>query len=600
MAYTITPTNGQNPIVIADGTINTSTTVTLVGKNYPNYGNILDQNFIKLLENSSNTTAPASPLTGEIWWDSGNRILKVYTGSAWKNVGSTTASSSAPSSNNNVGDLWWDTTTGALWGYDGITQEYKLIGPIGGLADISSETISDGASNHTCLSFKLNSTRYMIFSTDAAFSPSPSIDGFQTIYPGLNLASSAFLTNAKFTGLATDSVTVGGILPSSFIRADQNASTTGTLSILNNNGLNVGTSNNLTLAVSTPNVSVTNQTTLGYINFNVHNGSGTQLDAVDIYPNGNLVANYDLTVKGQVNFDGGSGDFLVSSTTASTNTVTGALQVRGGAGVAGNFNVGGSSNFAGQLRGQSLVSNTSVSATLVNATNLTGSLTTAAQGNITSVGSLTSLTCIGTATLNNINISGVTTLGGAPTSSLHAATKAYVDSAVSAGVGGIVIPSVPGVSGSTNQIAVFSGSSAVGGSSGLTYNGTTLAITGNLTTSTGLTITGAITATGDITAFSASDVRLKTNITTIEDALNKVASINGVTFNWNDLAEDKDESIREAGVIAQEIQAVLPEVVTQRDNGYLAVRYEKIIPLLIEAIKELKTEVENLKSKNLN
>ena len=110
----------------------------------------------------------------------------------------------------------------------------------------------------------------MIFSTDAAFSPSPSIDGFQTIYPGLNLASSAFLTNAKFTGLATDSVTVGGIAPSSFIRSDQNASTTGILSILNNSGLNVGTANNLTLAVSTPNVSVTNQTTLGYINFNVH------------------------------------------------------------------------------------------------------------------------------------------------------------------------------------------------------------------------------------------------------------------------------------------------------------------------------------------
>jgi hypothetical protein len=113
-------------------------------------------------------------------------------------------------------------------------------------------------------------------------------------------------------------------------------------------------------------------------------------------------------------------------------------------------------------------------------------------------------------------------------------------------------------------------------------------------------ITGAITATGDITAFSSSDSRLKTNITKIEDALNKVTAINGVTFNWNELAEDKDTTIREAGVIAQEIQAVLPEVVTERDNGYLAVRYEKIVPLLIEAIKELRAEIENLKAKNLN
>jgi hypothetical protein len=109
--------------------------------------------------------------------------------------------------------------------------------------------------------------------------------------------------------------------------------------------------------------------------------------------------------------------------------------------------------------------------------------------------------------------------------------------------------------------------------------------------------TGEIRATGDITAGYTSDKRLKTNIEIIPNALEKVYSLDGVTFNWNELAEGKDITEREAGVIAQQIQSVLPEAIMTRDTGYLAVRYEKLIPLLIEAIKELRTEIEELKKK---
>lgn len=595
MAYTITPTNGQNPIVIADGTINTSTTVTLVGKNYPNYGDILDVNFIRLLENSADTTAPASPITGEIWWDSGNRSLKVYTGTAWRNVGSTTAQATKPTGTQNVGDLWWDTSTGALWGYDGSIDDYKLIGPIGGTADIASETLSDGASNHDVMSFKLGGIRYLIFSTDPAFSPSPAIDGFQTISPGLNLASTAFLTGAKFVGQASDAVTVGSIYPNAFIRADQNSSTTGTLSILNNNGLNVGASNNLKLAVASPNVSVTNQTTLGYMNFNVHNGSGTQLDAIDIYPNGNLVCNYNLHVAGSITATGGSGDMSIGTGTVSTNTITGALKVSGGAGVTGNINAGGTnSNFVGQLRAANIVSNSTITGATIGNTGtvLVGTLNaaSASQTNITALGTLNSLICAGIASLTTLNISGVTTLGGAPTSALHAATKAYVDSAVSAGVGGITIPtvpSVPGVAGATGQVAFFNSANSVIGSSLLTFSGATLAVT------------GAITATGDITAF-VSDIRLKDNIKTITNALDKVNDLSGFTYDFNSLAEEIGLTGygRQVGLSAQDVQKVLPEAVkpAPANNEYLTVQYEKVVPLLIEAIKELTAEVNFLKN----
>jgi len=112
-----------------------------------------------------------------------------------------------------------------------------------------------------------------------------------------------------------------------------------------------------------------------------------------------------------------------------------------------------------------------------------------------------------------------------------------------------------------------------------------------------ITNTGAFSCIDDITAFASSDRRLKTNIETIDSALDKVTQISGVKYNWNELAEGKDITKRQVGVIAQEIKDVLPEAVTERDNGYLAVQYERLVPLLIEAIKELKEEVQSLKNK---
>ena len=100
---------------------------------------------------------------------------------------------------------------------------------------------------------------------------------------------------------------------------------------------------------------------------------------------------------------------------------------------------------------------------------------------------------------------------------------------------------------------------------------------------------------GDITAFASSDKRLKDNITTIPNALSKVLSISGNTFNWNEASPYEGKA--DTGVIAQEIEKLdLPGVTTIRDDGTHAVKYEKLVPLLIEAIKELKTEVDELKS----
>jgi hypothetical protein len=115
------------------------------------------------------------------------------------------------------------------------------------------------------------------------------------------------------------------------------------------------------------------------------------------------------------------------------------------------------------------------------------------------------------------------------------------------------------------------------------------------TTNYGVDIDGALTVSGDITAFYSSDERLKDNVTPIENPLDKIISISGNTFDWN---KNSDKEGSEVGVIAQEVESLgLPGIVTTRDNGYKAVRYEKLVPLLIEAIKELSSKVDSLEQK---
>jgi hypothetical protein len=121
--------------------------------------------------------------------------------------------------------------------------------------------------------------------------------------------------------------------------------------------------------------------------------------------------------------------------------------------------------------------------------------------------------------------------------------------------------------------------------------GQTLNVVGNTL------VQGTIYSFGDVIAYSSSDARLKDNITVIESPLEKVSKINGVSFNWNDKQTAYEVGKKDIGVIAQEVEEVLPELVTTRDNGYKAVRYEKIVALLIEAVKDQQAQINNLTDK---
>ena len=136
---------------------------------------------------------------------------------------------------------------------------------------------------------------------------------------------------------------------------------------------------------------------------------------------------------------------------------------------------------------------------------------------------------------------------------------------------------------SNNRVVTAKGDGTLNAESNLTFDGSIL------------TVTGTIRATSDIVAYYSSDVRFKDNIISIDNPIEKVKQINGVEFDWNDKQQNYEG--HDIGVIAQNIEEVIPEIVETRKDGYKAVKYEKLVALLIEAIKQQQEEIEKLKNK---
>ena len=281
MAYTINLTNGTIFATIADGTINTASSQTLIGKNYAGYGQFLDDNFIHLLECGSNSTPPGAPLTGQLWWDSSASLLKVYNGTIFKTISAATASSSAPTSNV-TGDLWYDTTNAQLKVYTGTT--WLVVGPAytsgTGVTGAIATTIVDNTSvSHVVVELFVNDSIVGIISKDAAFTPQVAISGYTTVRPGITLSTLIGAQVPLFQGTATlaQGLTAGNV----FMLNNANTSTTGTLSVINNTGLFVGSNSDLNIGVSGTSVNIKNVTSNGNITFGV-NIAGTPTTAMTI------------------------------------------------------------------------------------------------------------------------------------------------------------------------------------------------------------------------------------------------------------------------------------------------------------------------------
>ena len=317
MAYTINNTAGTTLVTLSDGTIDTTTTdLALFGKGYAGFGERLNENVVKLLENFTNTSAPANKQKGQLWYDTLNNQIKVWNGSKFKPVGSSTNASTSPT-NANTGDFWFDTNNSQFYVYNGTA--WTLIGPTtvagSGVTQASAQVVADDVGvNKSILKFITNDAVVGIVSAEQ-FTPGTAISGFATIYKGITL-STAIASN-KLTGTATNADALGGVAAANYLRSNANDTTSGSLGIINDSGLTIGAGSDLTVTVSGTDVTFANTSSNGDILFTVNDGGVTKtlmtLDGGD----------------GKVTFTDGaienlrvSGNLTVDGTTTTINTTT--------------------------------------------------------------------------------------------------------------------------------------------------------------------------------------------------------------------------------------------------------------------------------------
>jgi len=314
MAYKINNTFGTLLVTLADGTIDTATTdLTLIGKGYAGFGEKLNENLVKLLENFNNTSAPSNKITGQLWYDQTNKQINIYTGTKWKPVGSTTNSGTSPS-NAVQGDMWFDTTNTQLYVYTG--SAWTLIGPTtvagSGVTGFFTETVSDNTGVNQSILKGVQEDLVVFVAAAEAFTPSSTetnaaaliTAGFSTVAQGIQLSSS--VASAKFRGTATDADSLGGVLAANYLRSDQNDTTSSSFSILNDTGLILGAGSDITMSLSSDNLTIAQTTSNKDIIFTVNDGGVTTTLMTLDGSEGRLELPSvgDLRVKGNLTVDG--------------------------------------------------------------------------------------------------------------------------------------------------------------------------------------------------------------------------------------------------------------------------------------------------------
>jgi len=230
MPYTINRYNGQVIATVSDGTIDSSTDLKMIGKNYAGYGEVQNENFIFLLENFANTTQPPKPLSGQLWFDTGNSKLKFFDGSKFRTTGGAEVNTSAPTGLT-IGDFWWDTQNKQLYTWDGTT--YILVGPQGvagsQTTQMRSRSVRDTlGSSHAIIEAVVDGETIFVVSNDSAFTLDPNtspITGYGRIQKGLTLAyttdsnqSGVTTADHRFWGTATNAERLGGAPAAEYVR----------------------------------------------------------------------------------------------------------------------------------------------------------------------------------------------------------------------------------------------------------------------------------------------------------------------------------------------------------------------------------------------
>jgi hypothetical protein len=308
MAYTINKTDGTIVTTITDGTVDNTTSLQLFGKSYSGFGEGLNENLVKLLENAASTSAPSAPLRGELWFDTNTNQIKVYDGTSFKPTGGAKASSAQPTSPS-TGDLWLDTDDDQVYAYTGTA--WQLVGPVytsgQTLSGWSIETLASSGGNKVVSSMYVGNTRVAILSKET-FTPTVAQSGFAEIKAGLTLNSTLGAvfegtnTQATFIDVSSTSNTSASLIAGgNFLRADAADTTTGALTIDNDTGLIVGDAQEFSISVASNDVTLAQASQDKDILFSVNTGGTPKTIMTMDGSTGDITINGNLNITGEYN-----------------------------------------------------------------------------------------------------------------------------------------------------------------------------------------------------------------------------------------------------------------------------------------------------------
>jgi microcystin-dependent protein len=362
MSYQVTYTESNNPaktaITVADGSLNNQTSLTFVGQGYNNFAPEIAKDFLHLLENFSNSTAPSHPVEGQLWYDNNNNVLNVYDGTTWSPSGALRKAISAPS-NAVAGDLWTNTITSQLFVYSG--SNWLLVGPqfstgtqTGPIVD---EIIDVDNVTHSVVSLYANGYIIGIISKEA-FIPKTTIAGFSAINQGYNLSSvdaTSSTTPTRFWGTASSAdallISNKAIAASNFLRGDIASTSNYPISIKNDGGINIGSTLGLNIGISGNTVVATSNGNGNSVDFRLNSG-GNYNTVLHLAANNSVSIGKGTAPASTLDVAGGitgSGVLNITNTTDSTLLGTGSIKTAGGLSVALKSNFGNDVKVAGKI-----------------------------------------------------------------------------------------------------------------------------------------------------------------------------------------------------------------------------------------------------------
>jgi hypothetical protein len=315
MAYTIFNTRNEELTVVEDGTIDNTTDLKLIGKNYSGYGEIQNENFVYLLENFSGANQPPRPIAGQLWFDSTNNKIKIYDGNDENifvglgnvHIGPKPSTNAITASNVQKGDLWWDDVTNQLYAHNGsvIGDPFVLVGPKGAqgvrteVEDVTvyDSLLTDGDPSpedhaHKILKGWVDDVVVFIASNDEfTLDNSNAIAGYDRIKKGITLVNTEVANNGvttdnyNFHGNSSNALRLGGTLAEEFVQRSNPVFVT-QVDIDDTDGLNIGPNNELSVRISNAEPEMNSTVNGAKINFKVNDNTGSTVNALTITSSG--------------------------------------------------------------------------------------------------------------------------------------------------------------------------------------------------------------------------------------------------------------------------------------------------------------------------